>query len=57
MVATAPHTHAAYMQPVEAHMAGSTGAAGQNEELMSHTVKLSAGAGTFLSSLKLTTSI
>ena len=45
------------MQPVEAHMAGSTGAAGQNEELMSHTVKLSAGAGTFLSSLKLTTSI
>ena len=45
LVVTASHTHAACVQPVGSHMRSSTGAAMRG--LMSHTVGLSAGAGTF----------
>ena len=47
LVATTLPTHADFMQPVESHMSGSTGAARRSGEFMSHTVNLSAGAGTF----------
>ena len=45
LVGTTPLAHAACLQPVEAHISGSTSAARRSGVFVSHTVNLSAGAG------------